>query len=188
VSHKKGESMERPQSQNERSLAWFKLADLIARGEREKALSVFRLLSHSFADKAYILQVEGDILWFMDSTASIEKYKQAAFLYQKEKRFVDAVAVQEHVLAMKPDASESLAILLVLYALLDWPEKFTNRLILLGNLYKEKKIDILQLEKSLLLLTQALELQAKKPWLATCLQSNQGLLPAGTIQKLQTLF
>jgi hypothetical protein len=39
-------------------VAWFKLADLITRKEKEKALNLYRLLSHSFEDRAYALQVE----------------------------------------------------------------------------------------------------------------------------------
>ncbi len=180
--------MERQQSQNERSLAWFKLADLIARGEREKALSVFRLLSHSFADKAYILQIEGDILWFMDSSASIEKYKQAAFLYQKEKRLIDAIAMQEHIFTMKPDAIEALAILLILYAFVDWPEKFISRFALLMGLYKDQVADLSQLEKALFALGEALETQAKKPWIAAWFAQEQEQMPKAVVLKLQAFF
>src|SRR3990172_6949193 len=106
--------MERSQqSQQEKSLAWFKLADLIARGEREKALNVFRLLSHSLPDRAYALQLEGDILWYLDDKASQEKYKQAAFLYQKEKRWVDAISIYEHLLFQNPQSTDVLSVLSV---------------------------------------------------------------------------
>src|SRR5271157_3821637 len=110
-------------STKERSLAWFKLADLIARGEREKALSVFRLLAHSLPDRAYVLQLEGDILWHLDDKNAEEKYKQAAFLYQKEKRWIDAIAIYEHLLSQSPDSYEIFSILLAAYAIIDWQEK-----------------------------------------------------------------
>ena len=66
--------MEQQEGHKEKSLAWFKLADLIARGEREKALNVFRLLSHSLQDRAYSLQLEGDLLWYLDDKNFTEKY------------------------------------------------------------------------------------------------------------------
>lgn len=141
--------MEQQQERREKSLAWFKLADLIARGEREKALSVFRLLSHSLSDRAYVLQLEGDILWYLDDQVSIEKYKQAAFLYQKERRFVDAIAIYEHVLTQKPQSYDALAALVVFYAIIDGSEKFQERLHLLTKLFNDRVINQLQLEKAI---------------------------------------
>ncbi|MFA6263533.1 MAG: hypothetical protein WCW33_03870 [Candidatus Babeliales bacterium] len=140
--------MERQQSQKEKSLAWFKLADLIARGEREKALNVFRLLAHSLQDRAYVLQLEGDILWYLDDKNSAEKYKQAAFLYQREKRWVDAIAVYEHLLTQTPDSYEILASLLIFYAMIDWQDKFHDRYHHLVRLFNDHAIDEFQMEKA----------------------------------------
>jgi len=143
----KGEMMERQQSQKEKSLAWFKLADLIARGEREKALNVFRLLSHSLPDRAYVLQLEGDMLWHLEDKGCVEKYKQAAFLYHKEKRWIDAVAIYEHLFSQNPESGETLAQLMLLYALLDWQEKFIERYKILLQLFHDHLISELQVEK-----------------------------------------
>jgi tetratricopeptide (TPR) repeat protein len=140
--------MERQQSQKDKSLAWFKLADLIARGEREKALSVFRLLSHSLPDRAYALQLEGDILWFLEDRNATEKYKQAAFLYQREKRWVDAIAVYEHILTQESDSYDILSALLIFYAMIDWQEKFQERYDQLVALFNSHTIDEFQLEKA----------------------------------------
>jgi tetratricopeptide (TPR) repeat protein len=144
----KGEIMEREQSQKDKSLAWFKLADLIARGEREKALNVFRLLAHSLPDRAYVLQLEGDILWYLDDKNSTEKYKQAAFLYQREKRWVDAIALYEHLLTQTPDSYDILAALLIFYAMIDWYDKFNERYHQLVHLFNNHIIDEFQLEKA----------------------------------------
>jgi tetratricopeptide (TPR) repeat protein len=176
---------QRQQSQKERSVAWFKLADLISRGEREKALSVFRLLSHSLADKAYVLQVEGDMLWFMeDESACCEKYKQAAFLYQKEKRWVDAIAIHEHIRAMRPASGESLAALLILYALIDWPERCEERLMALVNLYQQRVIDAPQLEKALKDVAEAVVSQGASAWFGAWFAQMQTKLPAEVLTKL----
>ena len=110
------------------SVAWFKLADLIARGEREKALNVFRLLSHSYSDKAFCLQLEGDILWSLNADQqAYEKYKQAAYLYKKDSRYVHAIALCKHLLDLHPHDDEVFASLLELYAALGWQEDFERQ-------------------------------------------------------------
>ena len=48
------------------SLAWFKLAEFVTRGEKERALSIFRLLAHSIRHDALVVQLEGDILLAFD--------------------------------------------------------------------------------------------------------------------------
>lgn len=169
--------MERQQGQKERSVAWFKLADLIARGEREKALSVFRLLSHSLPDKAYVLQIEGDLLWFMEEQAACcEKYKQAAVLYQKEKRWVDAIAVYEHLYAIRPSTPEPLTMLSALYALVDWPERCEERLMGLIKLYQQRVIDAPMLEKALHEFLEIAQAQ-ERPWFAEWFAVLQKKLP-----------
>lgn len=108
------------------SVAWYKLADLIARGEREKALSVYRLLSHSLDDRAYALQLEGDVLLALEDPRSKEKYFQAASLYKSEKRWVDAVSVTEHLLAQYADDPVLLLLAVYCYAVLDVQPKATE--------------------------------------------------------------
>lgn len=110
------------------SVAWFKLAELITRREREKALSVYRLLSHSFACKAYALQLEADILWSLDDKAAPEKYRQAAFLYHKEKLWIDAAGICENLYALNNNDVEVLVYLVRYYALLQWPDRFLIRI------------------------------------------------------------
>ncbi|MFH1461755.1 MAG: hypothetical protein ABIF12_02315 [bacterium] len=105
-------------------IAWFKLADLISRKEKEKALSLYRLISHSFENKAYTLQVEGDILWSMEDKRALERYTQAAYLYKKEKNLIASIAVYEHLLTMEPQNFDYLKTLILFYLFLSWPEKF----------------------------------------------------------------
>ena len=85
------------------SIAWFKLADCIARGEKERALGVFRLLSHSFDDSALAAQLYGDILRSFKDPAAREKYEQAAQLYRERKRWIEAAAVYEHIISLEPE-------------------------------------------------------------------------------------
>ncbi|HSW71155.1 MAG TPA: hypothetical protein VLH77_04165 [Gammaproteobacteria bacterium] len=106
------------------TIAWFKLAECVARGERERALGVYRLLVHSFDDPAFARQLEGDIvLAFDDKPVAIERYREAAALYVSTSRLLEAAAVYEHVLALSPDKQEYLSILAHLYTDLSMPSK-----------------------------------------------------------------
>ncbi len=86
------------------NVAWFKLADCIARGEKERALGVYRLLAHSFDDPALSCQLHADILLsFQDPKAALAKYNEAAALYQENNRLLEAAAVYEHLVTLDPD-------------------------------------------------------------------------------------
>ena len=140
--------MEQESSSGTSSIAWFKLAELIARKEREKALNVFRLLSHSFNDRAYALQLEGDILFSLHDKGASEKHKQAAFLYQKEHQWVYAIALYEHLLSLDHSNSDLLAELIHGYAVIDWQEKFNERVHRICLLFSQKLIDENQFVKT----------------------------------------
>lgn len=85
------------------SIAWFKLADIIARGEKERALSVHKLLMYSMKDDALSYQLEGDILLCFDDESALDKYHIAANLYKKAGKFLQAASVYEHVSLYKQD-------------------------------------------------------------------------------------
>lgn len=109
------------------SIAWFKLAECVTRGEREKALGVYKLLYHSIEDQAFAAQLEGDLLEsFQDAQAAI-KYEQAAQLYKKQNRLHEAIGVYEHMLARHVDQSQALYQLTILYLQLQLPEKAHDR-------------------------------------------------------------
>ncbi len=95
-----GDGMKQPFS-DKHTIAWFKIAEYISRGEKERALGVYRLLSHSLDDAAYAKQLEGDILLSCnDQSAAITRYKDAALLYQKNNRLLQAAAIYEHLLLL----------------------------------------------------------------------------------------
>ena len=98
------------------NVAWFKLAECVARGERERALGVYRLLAHSFDDPAFASQLEGDILVaFADPLAAVEKYKESVALYKNSGRILEAAAVAEHILVLVSEKQESIELLIELY-------------------------------------------------------------------------
>lgn len=90
-------------SSGSHNIAWFKLAEYVTRGEKERALSVYKLLMHSVADQAFAHQLEGDILLAFDDAAAIERYHHAAHLYKKQKSYQKAIAVYEHIASTKQD-------------------------------------------------------------------------------------
>lgn len=108
------------------NVAWFKLAECVLRGEKERALGVYRLLSHSFDDAAFASQLEGDILFsFEDQIGALAKYNQAIAAYQKTNRLLEAAAVCEHVITLAPATHEYIRLLIDIYKKL----KLNNRVI-----------------------------------------------------------
>src|SRR5580700_10433765 len=95
------------------NVAWFKLAECVSRGEKERALGVYRLLAHSFDDRAFASQLEADIFYaFDDKVMAKDRYDRAITLYKKEKRFLEAAAVGEHMHFMYPNDRSYLEMLI----------------------------------------------------------------------------
>ena len=84
------------------TIAWFKLAECVSKGEKEKAFGVYRLLMHSFDDQAYAYQLEGDLLGAFQDQRAIEKYAHAAQLYVQNNRFKEAAIMYEELIFMMP--------------------------------------------------------------------------------------
>lgn len=158
----------------ESCVAWFKLAELIERKEKEKALNLYRLLSHSFHDRAYALQLEGDILWALEDNDAVEKYKQAAFLYKKEQKLINSIAVYNHLLVFNPGNFDILSTILLLYSLVDWPEKFEFTLKEIISFRENKKISE---QEFLTLIKKILDENQGKSWVQEVLtpKSQTGL-------------
>lgn len=97
------------------TVAWYRLAEFVARGEKERALALYRLLVHSFDDQALAHQLEGDLLMSFNDIAAIQCYKKAIALFVTQKRFIEAAAVYEHICTVEPQNNEALHELLGLY-------------------------------------------------------------------------
>lgn len=105
------------------NIAWFKLSECVSRGEKERALGVYRLLSHSIDDSAFAAQLEGDLLLAFKDKKAAEKYLESAKLYQKGQRFVESAAVYEHLIQLEPDKEDHVVNLIILYQILNFSEK-----------------------------------------------------------------
>lgn len=98
------------------NIAWFKLAEFVSRGEKERALGIYRLLVHSFNDKALAAQLAGDLfLAFNDHKEACVRYTHAAELYVLEGRIRQAAAVFEHLIALHPSSHEYIRTIFRLY-------------------------------------------------------------------------
>lgn len=109
--------------QDKYNVAWFTLAECIARREKVRALGVYRLLSHSIEDRAYRSQLEGDILLAFQDDFAIPKYKEAAYLYQQSGKLLEALAIYEHLHTLDATESDYLNELIRLYGLLNFTTK-----------------------------------------------------------------
>lgn len=88
---------------NKYNIAWFKLAECVSRGEKERALGVYRLLSHSIGDPPFVQQLEADLLLaFGDKEEALEKYDNAIQSYQQAQRWLEAAGVYEHLITLEP--------------------------------------------------------------------------------------
>lgn len=122
------------------NVAWFKLAEFVVRGEKERALGLYRLLVHSFDDRALAYQLEGDLLVsFNDVGAACERYRSAAQEYKMVGKSIEAAAVYEHLHTLFPDQEEYLVVLLALYQELLIYSRFWSALKRLCELLLHKK-------------------------------------------------
>jgi tetratricopeptide (TPR) repeat protein len=118
------------QTQGEKhSIAWFKIAEYVSRGEKERALGVYRLLSHSFNDQAIAYQLQADIhLAFDEQEFAIILYTKAMELYQKSQRFLEAAAICEHLVTMSNNDMLFRREAIKLYHMLANEEKMRNHI------------------------------------------------------------
>lgn len=104
-------------SANKYNIAWFKLAECVSRGEKERALGVYRLLAHSLDDRAVASQLEGDILYtFGDKVMAKNRYDRAIAWYKHDKRFLEMAVVSEQMHGMYPHDRAYLEQLVDVYA------------------------------------------------------------------------
>jgi len=88
------------------NVAWFKLAEFVGRKEKERALTLYRLLVHSLPDGAFAAQLEGDLLLAFKDDKAIEAYKRSAQLYEDAGRYMEAALIYEQLVSLMPQSCE----------------------------------------------------------------------------------
>ena len=132
------------------TIAWFKIADFISRGEKERALHMYPLLMHSISEEAIAYQLEGDILLSFDDWQALKKYQQAVICYKKSGKIKQAIGIYDHAKIFLEEESV-IKDLIDLYALDNDIIKFNQSVLKLFRLYiKNDNQKILQvyIEKS----------------------------------------
>ena len=90
-------------SSGKASVAWFKLAECMRRGEKERSLSVYRLLVHSLPDKAVAWQLKGDILAaFSLENDAADAYAHAAELFEQNHKYGQAAYAYHCIVHYNP--------------------------------------------------------------------------------------
>lgn len=100
------------------NVAWFKLAEFVTRKEKERALSVYRLLAHSLPNEAFAAQLEGDLFHAFHDEKALGVYQKAANLYEISGQIAHAALMYEKMLMMQPDNKEYLTQALKLYEII----------------------------------------------------------------------
>lgn len=85
------------------NIAWFKLAEFIRRGEKERAFSLYRLLQHSITDQSFLKKLEADIWFAFDPLVAQDYYSAAAHAYKQEGRLEQALLLYEQLVVSYPN-------------------------------------------------------------------------------------
>jgi tetratricopeptide (TPR) repeat protein len=122
------------------NIAWFKIAECVSRGEKERALGVYRLLSHSFNDNAIKYQLEADIYCsFGEAELAIALYHQAMESYIKSQRLHEAAAVGQHLVILQPTEMSLHRKLIQLYLPLGMILRTQAHIHVLADFFGQKK-------------------------------------------------
>ena len=122
------------------TIAWFKIAECVSRGEKERALGVYRLLSHSFNDHAIARQLEADIHGaFGEIEQAVSLYQLAMEAYIKSQRLLEAAAVGEHLAVLQPSEMNLHRKLIQLYLSLGMMVKVQAHIQVLADFFAQKK-------------------------------------------------
>ncbi len=124
--------------EEKQSLSWFKLAEFVHKKEKERALNLFRLLTHSLQNKAFIKKLEADILLSFDDQQFIHLYVDAAHLYRMQGHIIEAVSIYQHLTIINPESIEYVEQTVALFKELSHEKKV---------IYYQKKLLLLLLKK-----------------------------------------
>ncbi|HBL98792.1 TPA: hypothetical protein DDZ86_04075 [Candidatus Dependentiae bacterium] len=97
------------------SLAWFKLAEFVTRGEKERALGLYRLLAHSIQDEAVVAQLEGDLFSAFNDERALDSFRKAGRAYLQQGKVMQAILTYEYLCELADRADDVLMILVDLY-------------------------------------------------------------------------
>lgn len=86
---------------SQQNIAWFKFAELVSRREKERAMSIFRLLSLSWHDLGYTYLLKGDLLVAFNDESASEAYRKAIVYYDDSGRLAEAAHALERIVQLE---------------------------------------------------------------------------------------
>jgi len=129
------------QIERQKSIGWFKLAEFVERGEKERALGIYKLLALSINDIAFTYQLEGDILLAFEDQQAYSKYLLATEHYIKQHNIPAAIGTLHHLAILAPNQTQAWELLTDLYL----NHLLTKINIHLKNLINHKQITLAQI-------------------------------------------
>lgn len=85
------------------SIAWFSLWSLLKKGDQQRALSMQRLLMHTFNNEAFSTLVEAELLAEIGSPLATTMLQRAAAMYTKQHEFEIACSLYERLVLIEPN-------------------------------------------------------------------------------------
>lgn len=96
------------------SIAWFKLAEVITRGEKERVLTIYRLLIHSLSNEPLKILLEAEILRLFGDQNALLCYIKAAQMYSNNNELAQAIFLYKIIITLAPENHDYKATLLTL--------------------------------------------------------------------------
>lgn len=112
-------------AQSQSSIAWFSLWSLLQKGDQQRALSMQRLLMHTFNDEAFSLLVEAEIALYIGLSNALELLQAAAALYLHRHEYEKACSLYERLLVINPQEQLYIDKLNFLYSALNSPARLS---------------------------------------------------------------
>jgi hypothetical protein len=85
------------------SIAWFSLWSLLKKGDQQRALSMQRLLMHTFNNEAFSTLVEAELLAAIGSPVATTMLYRAASMYTKQQDLEIACSLYERLVLREPN-------------------------------------------------------------------------------------
>ncbi len=76
------------------TIAWFRLYEAASKNEHERAFLNYKLLMHSFENKGFKLQIQGDLhLSFFEVDSALKLFKEAMMYYFHNKDYIQMIVM-----------------------------------------------------------------------------------------------
>lgn len=86
------------------SIGWFRLHEAILKNEHERAFLNYKLLMHSFTNKGYQMQIQGELhLLFSETELALKYFYESFLFYFYSKDYIPALLLYFKIKELKTD-------------------------------------------------------------------------------------